>query len=284
LTPLGLGIGWRPQLALAIDQIEDLGFVELTAENYADPRRLPRHVTLLRERGVQVVVHGISLSLGGAEPIDASRARHLRALADVTEAPLVSEHIAFVRAGGREAGHLLPVARTESSLAVLTDNVHRAREILGDRPLALENISALFDWPAAADAMAESEFLSRLVEATGCLLLLDVANVYANARNLGGAPENLLDGIPLDRIAYVHLGGGHEHDGVYHDTHAGAIPPPVFGLLESLCQRTEVPGAMIERDDNFPDEAELRHELQSMREAMARGRLTRARHDATVSV
>ncbi len=82
----------------------------------------------------------------------------------------------------------------------------------------------------------------------------------------------------------MHLGGGHEHDGVYHDTHAGAIPLPVFGLLESLCQRTGVPGAMIERDDNFPDEAELRHELQSMREAMARGRLTRARRDATVSV
>jgi uncharacterized protein (UPF0276 family) len=283
LTSLGLGIGWRPQLALAIDQIADLGFVELTAENHADPLRLPRHVTLLRERGVHVVVHGISLSLGGAEPIAASRVRHLRALADATGAALISEHIAFVRAGGREAGHLLPVARTESSLAVLADNVQRARDILGDRPLALENISALFDWPAGADAMPEREFLSRLVEVTGCLLLLDVANIYANALNLGGSPEDMFEGIPLDRIAYVHLGGGHEHDGVYHDTHADAIPPPVFGLLESLCQRTDVPGAMIERDDNFPSEPELRRELQSMREAMARGRLARAEHHAPAS-
>lgn len=284
MTTLGLGIGWRPQLALAIDRIDDLGFIELTAENYADPRRLPRHVTLLRERGVQVVVHGISLSLGGADPITAARARHLRALAEATDASLISEHIAFVRAGGREAGHLLPVARTESSLAVITDNVGRARDILGDWPLALENVSTLFDWPAGPDDIPEREFLSRLVEATGCLLLLDVANVYANTQNLGGSAEDLLGGVPADRIAYVHLGGGHEHDGVYHDTHAGAIPPPVFGLLESLYRRADVPGAMIERDDNFPDEADLRQELQAMRDAMARGRLARARRDAAVRV
>jgi uncharacterized protein (UPF0276 family) len=284
LTTLGLGIGWRPELALAIDRIDDLGFIELTAENYAAPGRLPRHVTQLRERGVQVVVHGISLSLGGAEPIAVSRARHLRALAEAIGATLISEHVAFVRAGGREAGHLLPVARTESSLAVIIDNVRRARDILGDWPLALENISTLFDWPADPAAMPEAEFLSRLVEATGCLLLLDVANVYANARNLGGSAEDLLDAVPVDRIAYVHLGGGHEHDGVYHDTHAGAIPPPVFDLLESLCKRTDVSGAMIERDDNFPDETELRQELQAMRDAMARGRLARARRDVTVSV
>ena len=284
MTTLGLGIGWRPQLALAIDQIDDLGFIELTAENYAEPRRLPRHVTLLRERGVQVVVHGISLSLGGAEPIDVARARHLRRLAEAIDASLISEHIAFVRAGGREAGHLLPVARTEASLAVITDNVRRTRDVLGDWPLALENISTLFDWPASPGTIPEREFLARLVEATGCLLLLDVANVYANARNLGSDAEDLVDGVPVDRIAYVHLGGGHEHDGVYHDTHAGAIPLPVFGLLESLYQRAEVPGAMIERDDNFPDEAELRHELQAMRDAMARGRLARVRQHATVRV
>ena len=284
MTTLGLGIGWRPELALAIDRIDDLGFIELTAENYADPERLPRHVTQLRERGVQVIVHGISLSLGGAEPVASARARHLRTLAEAIDATLISEHIAFVRGGGREAGHLLPVAWTEASLAVIIDNVRRTRDILGDWPLALENVSTLFDWPATPDAMPEAEFLSRLVDATGCHLLLDVANVYANARNLGGRAEDLLDSVPVDRIAYVHLGGGDETDGIYHDTHAGAIPPPVFDLLESLYRRADVAGAMIERDDNFPDETDLRHELQAMRDAMARGRLARARRDATVGV
>jgi uncharacterized protein (UPF0276 family) len=268
---LGLGIGWRPQIALATDRIADLGFVEITAENFPSAAALPAHLHVLRERGLAVVPHGIGLSLGGAERVAPGRVRHLAALARAMNSPLVSEHIAFVRAGGTEAGHLLPIPRTAAALRVLVENVKAAQDQL-PVPLALENISALFEWPERD--YDEADFLAELVDRTGVHLLLDVANVYANARNLGGDPGSFFSRLPLDRIAYVHMGGGFESepDGVYHDTHAHDVPEGAIDLLAELVSRVEVPGVMLERDDNFPGERELKSEMERIRRAVVRGR------------
>src|SRR4051812_17455641 len=127
VPPLGLGIGWRPEIALTIDRRRDLGFVELLAEDFDPTRPLPRPVEQLRDRGVRVIPHGVSLSLGGAEPIDPRRVERLARLAQRVNAPLVSEHIAFVRAGGNETGHLLPLPRTRAALDVLVENVLAAK-------------------------------------------------------------------------------------------------------------------------------------------------------------
>ncbi|HXU01886.1 MAG TPA: DUF692 family protein, partial [Polyangia bacterium] len=165
---LGLGIGWRPELALAIDrraqQQRDLGFVELLAENCDPSRPLPAPLRRLRALGVRIVVHSVGLSLGGGERIDQRRLDRLARVAEWAGAAVVSDHVAFVRAGGRGTGHLLPVPRTEVSLAVLCENVTRTQRAL-PVPLALENIAPLFDWPDAT--MDEPAFLDRLTAATG---------------------------------------------------------------------------------------------------------------------
>jgi uncharacterized protein (UPF0276 family) len=265
---LGLGIGWRPELALAIDRHPRLGFVELTAENHDPGRPLPEAVEQLRARGVRVVVHGVSLSLGGAEPLEPARLDALATLARRADAPLVSEHVAFVRAGGMEAGHLLPVPRTRESLEVVVEHVLAARAAL-PVPLALENIAAVVEWPDGG--MGEAEFLAELLERTDSRLLLDVSNVHANARNHGLDPLACLDTLPLRRLAYVHVGGGVEREGTYHDTHAHRVDPAALELLEELAARVEVPGAMLERDDDFPAAEELAAELEAIREAVRRG-------------
>jgi uncharacterized protein (UPF0276 family) len=59
--------------------------------------------------------------------------------------------------------------------------------------------------------------------------------VYANARNRGGSPHELLDALPLERVAYVHVAGGAERDGLYHDTHTDPTPPEVLDLVRDLC-------------------------------------------------
>ena len=275
IGPLGLGIGWRPELALAIDRRHDLGFVEVMAEDLNPTRPLPEPLRQLQDRGVRLIPHGVSLSLGGADPIDPARVKRLGDLARQLGSPFVSEHIAFVRAGGVEAGHLLPLPRTRAALDVLVENVRRARELL-PVPLALENISALFEWPDAE--MSEAEFLTEALERTDSLLLLDVANVWANARNLGGSGASgdgdavrFLESIPLNRLAYVHVAGGIERQGVYHDTHTAAVPQGVLELLEELCARADVPGVMLERDDDFPDEPALNRELDAIAAAVGRG-------------
>ncbi len=266
----GVGIGWRPQIALAIDRDRSLGFVEITAENFASAKALPEHLHVLRSRGVAVIPHGISLSLGGAERVDVARVKHLAELAAELGSPLVSEHIAFVRAGGREAGHLLPIPRTRASLEILVENIKAAQDLL-PVPLALENISALFDWPERD--FGEAEFLYEVVERTGASLLLDVANVYANHRNLGTDPAEFLGSLPLDRVAYVHMGGGYEDasDGVYHDTHSHAVPQGALDLLTDLAMQIDPPGVMLERDDDFPAAPELAGEMHRIRMALSLG-------------
>ena len=256
-----LGIGWRPEIAFAIERRRDLGFVELVAENFDLAAPIPRPIERLRERGVTLIPHGISLSLGSAEPPDPARLDMLAQLATKCGSPLVSEHIAFVRSGDKEAGHLLPLPRTREALDVIVANILEAKKVL-PVPLALENISSLFDWPNAE--MDEATFLTEILEQADVLLLLDIENVYANARNHGYDPLRFLERIPLERIAYVHVAGGVERDGIYHDTHAHSIPQGVLDLLGELCARTEVPGVMLERDDAFASDEELNAELDSI--------------------
>ncbi len=182
---LGLGIGWRPEIALFVDRIPDLGFVEIVAESI-DPAEPPEALLKLRERGVQVVPHGISLSLGGADRPDAGRLDRLARLAERFASPVVTEHVAFVRAEGVEAGHLLPVPRTRGMVDILAENVAIAQGHL-PVPLGLENIAALVEWPGAE--LSESEFLAEVLGRTGALLLLDAANVHAARRNFGLEPR-----------------------------------------------------------------------------------------------
>jgi uncharacterized protein (UPF0276 family) len=309
VTLAGVGIGWRPELAGFVARRDGLGFAEVVAESLHDGQPLPGGLRELLARGVPVVPHGVRLSLGSAEEPDPARVAHLAALAERLGAPLVSEHVAFVRSGGLEAGHLLPVPRTRESLEALVANVRLAQAALGV-PLALEHVAALLEWPAPE--LDEAAFLTELLERTDALLLLDLANLYANARNHGGDPLAFLDALPLERIAYVHVAGGIEGSGLYHDTHAHPTPPAVLELVTELCVRTAVtcsaphaasdrphsaeacapptatteasqprtrdrcskrdpPGVMLERDDAYPPEAELTAELDAIAAATRAG-------------
>jgi uncharacterized protein (UPF0276 family) len=264
---LGLGIGWRPHLALLIERHPGIGFVEVIAEDLT-ATRLPAPLARLKERGMAIIPHGLSLSLGGAEPLDLERVDVLGKLAVRLGAPLASEHIAYVRAGGREAGHLLPLPRTREAVALVAANVRLAQERL-PVPLALENIASFLEWPGAA--LDEADFLADILDRTGAGLLLDVANLFANARNNGYDASRFLDRIPLERLAYVHVAGGVERQGIYHDTHGHAVWPEVLELLTELCARVEVPGVLLERDDHFPPDEVVVAELAAIADAVARG-------------
>ncbi len=277
---LGTGIGWRPEIADAVERMPGIDWVEAVAENVC-PGHLPDSLRRLRERGVTVVPHGVSLGLGGADRPDDSR---LAALAERVEAlgsPLVTEHIAFVRAGGAltasphlEAGHLLPVPRTRDALDVLCENVRIAQESL-PVPLAVENIAALISWPG--EEMTEGQFLYELADRTGVRLLIDVANLHTNHVNRGEDPAKALAELPLEAIAYVHVAGGFERDGVWHDSHAHPVPQPVLDILTDLAARVAPPGVLLERDENFPEPAELEGELGAIRRALETGAVERVK-------
>lgn len=208
LRRLGTGIGWRPEIAEAVERMPGIDWVEAVAENVC-PGHLPESLLRLRERGVTVVPHGVSLGLGGADRPDESRLTALAERAEALGSPLVTEHIAFVRAGGAltaspslEAGHLLPVPRTRDALDVLCENIRIAQAAL-PVPLAVENIAALISWPG--EEMTEGQFLYDLVDRTGVRLLIDVANLHTNHVNRGEDPVKALAELPVEAIAYVHV-------------------------------------------------------------------------------
>ncbi|MGP2440461.1 DUF692 domain-containing protein [Streptomyces sp. JW3] len=272
---LGTGIGWRPEIADAVEAMPGIDWVEVVAENVC-PGHLPESLLRLRERGVTVVPHGVSLGLGDAERPDPARLAALAARAEALGSPLVTEHIAFVRAGGPltatprlEAGHLLPVPRTRDALAVLCENVRVAQDAL-PVPLAVENIAALFSWPE--EEMTEGQFLYELADRTGVRLLIDVANLHTNHVNRGEDPAAALAELPLEALAYVHVAGGFERDGVWHDSHAHPVTQPVLDVLSDLAARVAPPGVLLERDEDFPAPAELAGELAAIRAAVERGR------------
>jgi uncharacterized protein (UPF0276 family) len=266
---LGVGHGWRPGLARFIEEAAgrgDLGFVEVLAE-HIDPRALPRPLVALRDSGVPIIVHGLALSLGGRRRPDRRRLRHLAACADALGAPVVSEHLGFVRTCRCHSDQFLPVPRTRAALDVVCRNIAAAQARL-PVPLALENIATPIDWPGAE--LSEAEFVGEVAARTGVSLLLDLANLYANARNRGMDPVTVLDDLPLDRLAYVHVAGGVERDGVYRDTHRHAVPSDVLALVGEVCARTTPPGVLIEWDGCFPPEAQLAVEIRSVRKVTVR--------------
>ncbi|MFE2188770.1 DUF692 family multinuclear iron-containing protein [Streptomyces sp. NPDC059455] len=274
MVRLGTGIGWRPEIADDIARLPGIDWVEVVAENIC-PDHVPDALRRLRERGTTVVPHGVSLGLGGAERPDPGRLRALAERAEALGSPLVTEHIAFVRAGGpltaspaMEAGHLLPVPRTRDALDVLCENVRIAQDAL-PVPLAVENIAALISWPG--EEMTEGQFLAELVERTGVRLLIDVANLHTNHVNRGEDPAKALDELPTSAIAYVHVAGGVERDGVWHDSHAHPVTQPVLDVLAKLCARTTPPGVLLERDEDFPAAEELAGELDAIRAVTAAG-------------
>ncbi|MDI9915973.1 DUF692 domain-containing protein [Rhodococcus sp. IEGM 1379] len=266
MTLKGLGIGWRPEISGIIAQLDGLAFCEVIAESVGNEAPLE-----LERLAVPVIPHGISLSLGGTEMLDPRRIDHLARVAGVLDAPIVSEHLAFVRAGGIEAGHLLPLPRSYEALEVLTRNITRTQDCL-PVPLAVENIAALFDWPD--DELTEGEFLSELIERTGVHLVLDIANVYANALNRQRDPWTELYRLPLERIAYCHIAGGSTRDGKYHDTHTDPVPEQVLELLNHLTAEGHHLPVMLERDGNYPPALELLDELDAIADAAGLVRIT----------
>jgi len=264
----GVAVGWRPELATDLLRApEAVDFIEVVAETCFAQPALRREACAAAELW-PVVPHGVKLSLGSAEGVDLERARRLGSLARELRAPAISEHVALTRGGGREIGHLTPLPFTREAVEILARNVAAARRVLPDVPLLLENVAWTFRWPE--DAIPEGDFYREVVEATGCDLLLDVANLYANALNSGIPPGQALSSYPLDRVAMVHMAGGAETEGFYLDTHAHAVPAAVFELLGRVLEQTGPLPVVLERDADFPPFDELLAETVQLRALLAR--------------
>lgn len=267
------GLGYREEIAADLLRApRSVDFVEVVAEScYVKPaaRREAHAVAEIWP----VIPHGVKLSLGAAEGIEKDRAKALGNLAKDLRAPFISEHVAFVRSGTREIGHLTGLPFTRAALSVIARNVAHARKQLPDIPLLLENIAWTFTWPESE--MPEPAFYQEIAQQTGCPLLLDVGNLYANAINSGQDPVAFAAQFPLDRVAMLHLAGGVLEDAFYFDDHAHAVSDPVFSLVQAILQKTGQVPILIERDAQFPPFSELAAEVDRCRQLLQNAEVPR---------
>jgi uncharacterized protein len=270
----GVGIGWRPEVAAALlGQPSHVDFVEVVAERCIAAAEHRREAAAIAEVW-PLVVHGVKLSLGTAAGIDRDHAARIGELARALRAPMISEHVALTRVPGREIGHLTAIPFHRDMVGIVARNVADARRRFPDVPFLLENIAWTLRYPE--DAMHEGEFYEAIARATGCGLLLDVANLYANALNAGVDPAAALAAFPLERVEMVHVAGGRREGDFYFDTHAHAVPEEVFALVEQV--RVARPGVpvVLERDAAFPPFAETAAELARLRTSVAPAAIAKA--------
>jgi len=277
-----VGIGWRAELAAGIfAHLDRVDCIELIADDHFRASR--RQLRALRTLAGQVpmMLHGVTAGLASVEPPEERRLARMARLLEAVQPESWSEHLAFVRAGGVEIGHLAAPPRSEAGIDAAARNIRRAATIVGAMP-AMENVATLIDPPAST--MDEPSWVAGILAASEAPLLLDLHNLYANAVNFGADPAVLLLQLPLDRVRTVHVSGGHwipEPGGTGRkrllDDHVHDVPPEVFALLTLLAKQAPQPlDVILERDGAYPTFACLLTQLDALRAALATGRAAAA--------
>jgi hypothetical protein len=255
----GVGVGLRrPHLAeVAALEAAPVPFWEIAPENVVGQGgRRHRQVMAILERD-PVLTHGLSLSLGGFDAWEADVLDALRGFLKTTGSPWHSEHLCWTSAGGATTHELLPIPFTREAVAHTVARAKRLQAAL-PVPFLFENISYYAELGQAE--MSERDFLLEVLEGADCGWLLDINNVYVNSRNHGFDPKAWLAGLPLHRVAQMHI-AGHLLDaesGVLIDTHGAAVVDPVIELFAWILPRIGRPvPVVLERDNNIPSLAEL---------------------------
>lgn len=264
----GFGLGLRKEHYRDFLETEQaVDFVEIISENFmACGGRPLRTLEAVRERH-PVAMHGVSLSLGSPDGLDADYLAELKALARRIDPLWVSDHLCWTRVGGFATHDLLPLPYTQEALDTCVANLKYAQDVL-ERPLLVENPSSYVTF--SKSTMSEWAFLAELSRETGCYLLLDVNNVWVSSANHGFDPLEFLHGIPADRVRQIHLAGHSAGlEGMLIDTHDAPVCGAVWQLYARAVERFGACATMIERDDAIPPLPELLAELAIAQAAAA---------------
>jgi uncharacterized protein (UPF0276 family) len=250
---LGFGAGLRTEhyddvLAGGVST-GSVDWFEVVTENFMDTGGRPLDVLERVRADVPVALHGVGLSIGSIDPLDAAYLDRLAALVGRIEPALVTDHLCWTGVDGRPFFDLLPVPHTEEALVHITNRVAAVQEKLGRRIL-LENASTYIDYRCSQ--MPEWEFLAQLAERADCGILLDVNNVYVSSFNHGFDAEEYIDSIPVDRVGQFHLAGFTDRGNYLFDTHSAPVSEDVWALYRRATRRFGSGSTLVEWDADVP--------------------------------
>ena len=287
----GFGLGLRTEHYADFERRgRTVDWLEVLSENYMVPGGRPLHHLDRIRADHPMVMHGVSMSIGGTDPLDLDYLRALKALAARVQPAWLSDHLCWTGVNGRNLHDLLPLPMSETALRHVAARLDEVQHRLGQR-IAVENLSSYVRF--AADEMCEYEFVAALLKRTDALLLLDVNNVYVSSVNHGFDARAYIDAMPADRVVQIHLAGHSSmgpssgectgrspegmagrlrngrapgpQDGFLIDTHDAPVCDAVWDLYRYTINRLGPRPTMIERDDHIPALDELLAELDIAR-------------------
>ncbi len=264
---VGLGLRWEFLDELLERRPSAIDFLEVSPENYIRRGGYYPEALARAKESYPILTHGLTMSLGGTEPLDMAYLRELAAFVRDVGSPHHSDHLCFGSADGRILHDLLPIRFTEEGVVRVADRIRRARDVLAV-PLAIENIS--FYLHPGKKEMGEAEFIARVCEGADCGFMLDVNNAYVNATNFGFDVDEWMRTAPLERVVQIHVAGHEWFDEgaggkVIVDTHGADVCGPVMQLLGRVLAKTGPVPVLLERDQDIPPLEALLREIEAIK-------------------
>ena len=249
-SDLGVGIGLRiPHYKTILSDKPDVDWFEIISENFIAGGGRPKEVLEEVLETYRVVQHGVSLYFGNTEPFDRKQLKALKKLVEKTKTPYLSDHLCWGSIGSVVSHDLLPLPYTKESVQNTAERIAYVQDYL-EIPVIVENVSSYVEF--VDSQMTEWQFLAEVSMHADCGILLDLNNIYVSSFNHEFDPEVYLRGIPVDRIAQVHLAGPCDMGDYLLDTHDHPVPDPVWELYRKLVAQTGAVNTLLEWDNNIP--------------------------------
>ncbi|SHF13562.1 hypothetical protein SAMN04487965_1450 [Microbulbifer donghaiensis] len=264
---LGFGLGLRTQhFQQVLTQSPAVDWFEVVSENFMVAGGKPRYFLRAIGERYPLVMHGVSMSIGSADPLNFDYLAQLKQLAAEVQPAWISDHLCWTGVDGRNSHDLLPLPYDEEVVEHVVERVCRVQDYLG-RQLLLENVSSYLTF--SEQSMSEWEFFAEVCARADCLMLLDINNVYVSARNHGFEPREYIDYLDPARVQQFHLAGHSDYGDYVIDTHDHDVPDPVWALYRHALRRFGAVSTLIERDDHIPELPQMIEELDSARQVFA---------------
>ncbi len=257
-SDLGAGIGLRvPHYNHILKEKPLVGFFEIISENFLVDGGKPLEVLDQILEQYQVIMHGVSLYFGSPEKPAREHLKKLKSLVRRTNTPWMADHLCWGSVDGTYTHDLLPLPYTKASVKVAAEKIRYVQDFL-EIPIAVENLSSYTEFKASY--MNEWEFLTEVVEAADCGILLDVNNVYVSSKNHGFDPKTYVANVPHERVAQIHIAGHSQYEDVIIDTHDKAPIEPVWDLYDFALSKVGRTPTLLEWDAHIPSFNEVKSE------------------------
>lgn len=258
--PKAAGIGLRhPHIQEILSAKPEIPYLEVLADNYLTAGGIHLHQLDQIRENYPISFHCVGMSLGSVDPIDKSYLQKLARAIERYQPCSISDHLSWSGFQGQHFHDLLPIPYTEEAIRHLCAKIEQVQELL-KRPLILENVSSYISFNESE--MNEAQFLAEISKRSGCLLLLDINNIYVSAKNHQFDALSYIDTIPENKVAQYHLAGHERREGYLLDTHSQAVTEEVWDLFTHAVARIGVKPTLIEWDNQIPELQTLLQEAE----------------------